>query len=255
MLEGEVVIVTGASRGIGRATSEHVAALGAAVVLVGRNLSELRGIEDGLAPRGHRVVVTNEDVTAEGAFERIFQEAHARFGAVTALVNNAGTIDPIAPFVDADPIEWEQNLEVNLVAAARACRVAVPVFIAQGRGTIINMSSGAAHRPIQSWSSYCVAKAGLAMLTQVLALEAAASGLRVFGLAPGLVDTQMQARIRESGANSISAVPRAELTPASEVAEAIAWLLQGDADDLVGRELDLRDEMFARRVHGGLEAK
>lgn len=253
MLEREVVVVTGASRGIGRATSEYLAGEGAGVVLVGRDLAALTDVETELAARGRRVLVVHEDIAREGAFARIFGGACERFGTVTALVNNAGVIDPIAPFVEADPAAWESNLEINLIAAARACRYALPVFIAQGRGTIVNLSSGAAHRPLESWSAYCVAKAGLAMLTRALAMETAGSGLRVFGLAPGLVDTQMQARIRASGANAISAVPKEDLTSPNRVAEAIAWLLSGDADDLVGRELDLRDESFARRVRASLE--
>lgn len=254
MLEREVAIVTGASHGIGRAASEQLAAFGAAVVLVGRDLEALESIENQLAAGGHPALVANEDITADGAMERVFRDARARFGSVTALVNNAGVIEPIAPFVDADPAEWERSIEVNLLAAARACRLALPGFIAQGRGTIVNLSSGAAHRPLLSWSAYCVAKAGLAMLTQSLALEAAGSGVRVFGLSPGLIDTGMQARIRASKANSVSDVPREQLAPASGVAEAIAWLLHADADDLAGRELDLRDGTFRQRVREGLEA-
>jgi NAD(P)-dependent dehydrogenase (short-subunit alcohol dehydrogenase family) len=114
-------------------------------------------------------------------------------------------------------------------------------MLARGAGTIVNVSSGAAHRPQEGWSAYCAGKAGMAMLTKSVHLEYGAQGIRCFGIAPGVVDTQMQAAIRASGLNPVSKIPRADLAPADQPGRAIAWLCTGAADPLIGAELDIRD--------------
>jgi len=114
-------------------------------------------------------------------------------------------------------------------------------MLANRGGTVINISSGAAHRALEGWSAYCCAKAGLATLTTALALETTRSGVRVFGLAPGVIDTDMQVTIRASGINRVSQIPRANLAPVEHPAAAILYLCTEDADDLIGKELALLD--------------
>ena len=89
-------------------------------------------------------------------------------------------------------------------------------MVEAGKGTVINISSGAAHSPLEGWSAYCSAKAGLAMLTNTIALECADAGVRVFGLAPGVIDTDMQASIRASGISRISQIRRIDLAPVGD---------------------------------------
>jgi NAD(P)-dependent dehydrogenase (short-subunit alcohol dehydrogenase family) len=117
-------------------------------------------------------------------------------------------------------------------------------MLARGGGTIVNLSSGAAHKPMEGWSAYCAGKAGLAMVTRSLHLEYAARGVRAFGFAPGVVDTDMQGAIRASGMNPVSQLPRASLAPAERPAWAIAWLCTAEADPLTGQELDIRADPF-----------
>jgi NAD(P)-dependent dehydrogenase (short-subunit alcohol dehydrogenase family) len=172
----------------------------------------------------------------------------ARFGRLDVLINNAGVIEPIASVGDADPAAWARNIGVNLVGAFHCIRACLEPMRAAGRGTIVNISSGAAHRPLEGWSAYCTGKAGLAMLTRSVALEHAAEGIRVFGFAPGTIDTDMQVTIRASGVNPISKIPRADLAPVDHPARAIVYLCSTDADDLAGQELSLRDADLRRRV-------
>ena len=139
--------------------------------------------------------------------EGIVRETERRFGTPDILVNNAGVIEPIGPIAESDPGVWRRNIEINLIGAYNAVRAILPKMIAAGHGTLINVSSGAAHRPLEGWGAYCSAKAGLAMLTTVIMLETAGSGVRVFGLSPGVIDTDMQGRIRSSGINRISRIP------------------------------------------------
>ena len=133
------------------------------------------------------------------------------------------------------------NIETNLIAAFQATQTAMRHMVAKGGGTIVNLSSGAAHRPMEGWSAYCAGKAGLAMLTRAIHEEYAAQGIRVFGFAPGVVDTDMQGSIRASGINPVSKIPRENLAPADEPARAIAWLCTQAADALAGQELDVRN--------------
>jgi NAD(P)-dependent dehydrogenase (short-subunit alcohol dehydrogenase family) len=121
-------------------------------------------------------------------------------------------------------------------------------MIAKRSGTVINITSGAAHRALEGWSAYCCAKAGLAMLTSALALENAPSGVRVFGLAPGVVDTDMQVTIRASGINRVSKIPRVSLAPVEHPAAAVVYLCSDAADDLIGKEVVLLDPEFRRRI-------
>ena len=124
-----------------------------------------------------------------------------RLGGLDILINNAGVIDPIAEIATSDPAAWARNISINLIGAYNVVRAVLPGMLAGGGGSIVNVSSGAAYRPLEGWSAYCAGKAGLAMLTQAIALETAGKGIRVFGFSPGTIDTEMQVKIRASGMN------------------------------------------------------
>ncbi|MBV8614106.1 MAG: SDR family oxidoreductase [Acetobacteraceae bacterium] len=246
-LSGQVVIVTGASRGIGAASAEALASAGAAVVLAARDQARVSAVARRIAEAGGRAEAAVCDVADWDSVQGMVAETKRRFGAVTALVNNAGVIEPIARLEQADPAAWARNVQINLIGAFHAIRAVLPEMRAVGRGTIVNISSGAALRPLEGWSAYCAAKAGLAMLTQAVALEAV-PGLRVFGFQPGTTDTEMQVTIRASGVNPISQIPRAQLTPVEEPARAVVYLCTPAAGDLSGKEFSLREEAFRSRL-------
>ena len=121
-------------------------------------------------------------------------------------------------------------------------------MLAGGGGSIVNISSGAAYRPLEGWSAYCSGKAGLAMLTQAIALETAGKGIRVFGFSPGTIDTEMQVKIRASGMNVISKIPRAELSPVEHAVRGLVHLCLPAGDDLAGQDASMRDDAFRRRI-------
>jgi NAD(P)-dependent dehydrogenase (short-subunit alcohol dehydrogenase family) len=189
------------------------------------------------------------DVSRYGAVEQLVAETQRRFGRIDALVNNAGVIEPIASILDSDPAAWARNVEINLIGAYHAVRAVLPSMVASGGGTIVNVSSGAAIRPLEGWSAYCAGKAGLHMLTRAIALETAGKGIRVFGFQPGTTDTDMQVLIRASGVNPISQIPRQNLTPVAHPAAAIVYLCTDAADDLNGQEFSLRDDAFRSRLN------
>jgi NAD(P)-dependent dehydrogenase (short-subunit alcohol dehydrogenase family) len=252
-LAGKTVIVTGASRGIGAAAAKVLGAAGAAVMLAARDTALVTEVADEIIAAGGKAAAMECDVSNYGACERLVQDTIHRFGAVDALVNNAGVIEPISLVGESDPAEWTRNIQINLIGAYYVIRAVLPGMLAAGGGRIINVSSGAALRPLEGWSAYCSGKAGLAMLTRAIDLEHSAAGIRVFGFQPGTTDTDMQVLIRASGMNVISKIPREQLTPVAHPAHAIVYLCTPAADDLAGKEFSLRDDAFRSRLD--LDAK
>ncbi len=247
-LAGKVVIVTGASRGIGAAAAAALANAGASLVLAARDATQTDAVAQAIARAGGKAAAIACDVSDWTAVQRLLAETQQRFGKIDALINNAGVIEPIAVTAASDPTAWARSIEINLIGAYYAIRAVLPPMLAAGGGTIVNVSSGAAHNPLEGWSSYCSGKAGLAMLTRQIALEHAAQGIRVFGFQPGTTDTDMQVIIRASGVNPISKIPRENLTPVAHPAAAIVYLCTRAADDLAGKEFSLRDEAFRQRL-------
>lgn len=250
-LAGKVIIVTGASRGIGAAAAAALGRAGATVVLTARDGALAAEVALSITAAGGSASARGCDVSDYAAVEALVADTHESRGKVDALVNNAGVVEPIASIADSDPAAWARNIAINLTGAYNAIRAVLPGMIAAGGGTIVNVSSGAAIRPQEGWGAYCSAKAGLHMLTRAVALEAAGKGIRVFGFQPGTTDTDMQVLIRASGINPVSKIPRGDLTPVAHPAAAIAYLCTPEADDLNGQEFSLRDEAFRARLDLG----
>jgi NAD(P)-dependent dehydrogenase (short-subunit alcohol dehydrogenase family) len=247
-LSGKIIILTGASRGIGAAAAVELAAQGAKLVLAARNASACSDVLENIGNAGGEAIALSCDVSNYAAVEKMIAETLERFGRIDALINNAGIVDPIGLIEDTNPDEWARNISVNLVGVYNGIRAVLSHFYDQKGGTIINISSGAAHNPLEGWSAYCSGKAGVHMMTRATALEAGEKGVRVYGFAPGVVDTDMQVGIRASGINRVSQMPRESLSAAIEPAKAIAWLCSSDAVDLAGEELDIRNPDLRQRA-------
>lgn len=247
-LAGKVAIVTGASRGIGAAAALALGEAGASVMLAARSGAQAEANAKQINAGGGKAFAIECDVSDYAACQRLVHETALRFGPPDVLVNNAGVIEPISMVGTADPREWARSIEINLIGAYYAIRAVLPGMIERGHGDIINVSSGAAIRPLEGWSAYCAGKAALAMLTRSIDLEHRSAGIRVFGFQPGTTDTDMQVTIRASGINMISKIPREQLTPVAHPARAIVYLCTEQADDLAGKEFSLRDDDFRRRI-------
>jgi len=246
-LGGKTALVTGGNKGLGAAIVADLARHGATVVLAVRSVALGEALVAGLPECAGRLAVVSCDVAEQGAAARAVAATVAQFGAVDILVNNAGQIDPIGRFLDTDAEAWEQAFTVNLFGAQRMLRAALPQLMARG-GTLVNISSGAAHSPREGWSAYCASKSALAMLTRSTALEYAQRGVRSYGFQPGVVDTDMQVTIRASGMNEISKLRREQLAAPGVPARWVTWLCIERPQDLDGMDFSVNDAALKARV-------
>jgi NAD(P)-dependent dehydrogenase (short-subunit alcohol dehydrogenase family) len=235
-----VCLVTGAGRGIGHAISLTLAKRGFRVVAAMRRRPETDPFE---GAENIRSAVC--DVSSAQAVAELFAGIDATEGRLDALVNNAGVITPIGVITETTPDQWAHAIQVNLLGAYHCTRQAIARMLPQDRGTIVDISSGAAHRPLQGWSAYCAAKAALSMFTRSVHEEYGGRGIIAVGLRPGVVDTDMQAQIRASGINPVSQLPRESLLSAQLPATVVAALLTGAAAQFAGQEIDVRDPQVA----------
>jgi len=244
-MTGRTVLITGASRGIGAAAARVFADAGANVALVARNGDAVANLAGEI---GQRALAIPCDVSRYQEVAAAVQACVDTFGGLDVLVNNAGVIEPIAHLAEADPETWGAAIDTNLKGVFHGVRAALPVMIATGGGSILGVSSGAAHGPVEAWSQYCAAKAGAAMLTRCVDKENRAHGIRAIGLSPGTVATEMQREIAASGINPVSQLDWSAHIPADWPARCLLWMCGTDADEFLGAEISLRDEGIRRRV-------
>lgn len=244
-MQGKVVVITGASRGIGAAAAREFSKAGAKLALLARSAGEIEALA---AELGGEVLAIACDVGDFAQVEAAFAAVVAQFGALDVLVNNAGVVEPIARLAEADAAEFAACLQINLNGVFHGMRAALPQMRAQGAGTIINVSSGAAVNPLEGWGAYCSSKAAALMLTRVGHLEEAAHGIRVLGMSPGTVATEMQVKIRASGINPVSQLdPNVHIAP-EWPAKTLVWMCSAAADGWLGRDVSLREDVVQRAV-------
>ena len=244
-MQGKTVLITGASRGIGAAAAREFAAQGARVALLARSAEALSDIAKELGEAGLAIPC---DVSRYWEVEAAVEACVKEFGRLDVMVNNAGAIEPIGAMGDLDPEAWGKVVDINLKGVFNGMRAALPAMLDQGGGTIITVSSGAAHNAVEGWSAYCASKAGAAMLTSSLDLEYRGRGIRAMGLSPGTVATQMQREIKSSGINAVSRLDWSVHIPPEWPAKALVWMCSDRADGHVGQEVSLRDEEIRRRI-------
>jgi len=246
-------VITGASRGIGAATAEVFAAHGAAVMLAARDEQSIEALAGKIRRAGGRAQALRCDVTRFADVAAVIARCHEVFGRFDALINNAGVIEPIGRLADSDPKAWTHASDINYKGVYHGLRAAIPLMEREGCGVIVNLSSGAATSPLEGWSHYCSAKAAALMLTRAAHLEVGDRGIRVVGLSPGTVATEMQVLIKASGINPVSQLdPSIHISP-SMVGETIAWLCTDDAKEFDGSDVSLRDSVIQQRA--GLSAE
>ena len=189
-LSGKVAIVTGAGRGIGQAIAQAYARAGAAVCCAARTVAEIDQTVQDIVAAGGQGLAVPMDVTQLATVQQMVQVTLDTFGGLDILVINAGVLGETRPVEASDPEAWRTTLEVNLLGAYYCAQAAIPALKQRGAGKIITVGSGIGHRGIPGSSAYACAKAGLWMLTRVLAQELWPENISVNELIPGPVVTQ-----------------------------------------------------------------
>ncbi len=235
-LAGRKAIVTGASRGIGRAIAERFAAEGATVALMSRNRDTLEKVAAGLPG----AVVREADVVDADGFRDALGEVVAELGGVDVLVNNAGGNSFSMPLVATRFAGWEKTMRLNVDSIVHACQIVLPGMLSQRSGSIVNVSSVAALRGGPLMAHYAAAKAAVVSIGQSLAIECASSGVRVNTLVPGWIDTDLTDFLRAEAATEeavLSRVPMQRWGRAEEIASAALFLAEDESSFMTGQSL------------------
>ncbi|MFD6223261.1 SDR family NAD(P)-dependent oxidoreductase [Nocardia asteroides] len=234
----QVVLITGAGSGIGRAVAVRVAAEGAAVVLGSRGKDQGEQVADEIRSAGGRALFVPTDVTIDADVARLTQAALTEYGRLDAAFNNAGAVSAFGPVAEIADDAWRAELDLNLTGVFHGLRHQVPAIIASGGGAILNNASNLGVVGMASVAPYVAAKHGVVGLTRSVALETAAAGVRVNALVSGAVDTpafRASMGATPEGEAAIAALhPLGRIAQPAEIAALCAFLLSSEASFVTG---------------------
>jgi 3-oxoacyl-[acyl-carrier protein] reductase len=235
LLDGQVALVTGATRGLGRAIATRLAAEGASVAVLGRDVRTARELALELSGTGSPCVGVGADVASYEEVHRAVAKAQSTLGPIDILVANAG-IGIIGPVADADPADWRRMMDTNYLGTAHAVRAVLPGMLERGRGDIVAIASAGGTKGYPDWSGYCATKWAVVGFMECLAQEVTTKGVRVCTLCPGGIDTpfwdDLNQDVHRSGSES-----RATLMRPEDVAETVMLQLRLPRSVLVKRTL------------------
>ena len=239
-----MAIVTGGTRGIGRAITELLLDDGLHVVFTGRDAARVTDAEKTLGGRGGEPVGVVAEVGRPEHLQRLVQSAHERFGRIDLLVNNAG-VTRDALLIRMKDADWDEVVTVNLRAAFQATRAVGRVMARQKSGRIVNIASTAAVMGTAGQANYAAAKAGLIGLTKSAARELAHWGILVNAVAPGLIETDMTAPLASDIRESyVSQIPLKRIGTAREVAEVVRFLASDAASYITGQVIHVNGGLY-----------
>lgn len=245
-LSGQVGIVTGAGRGIGRAVAQALAAEGMSVGLIARSADQLDGTKDACEAAGGRAATVAADVSDHAAIGRAFDEIQSALGAADLLVANAGVQGPATPLWSAGYEDWWHAIQVNLGGVLASAAAALPGMVDRGRGRLVHMNSLVGTRDAAQYGAYSVSKAALLRLGGVLASSLAGTGVVVLDISPGLVQTDMTRDMKipgdPDGRPLLGNIPDEAWTPIERVGEMSVAVAQGRLDALAGRLVHAKDD-------------
>jgi acetoacetyl-CoA reductase len=245
-LKEAVVVVTGASRGLGRAIAEEVARGGAKVVVnYSRSKEPAEELVNEISEKGGEAIAVQADVSDAGQAQKLIDQAIEEYGRIDVLVNNAGiNIDRTLKKLSVD--DWDKVIQVDLNSAFYTVHAVLPHMTEQGGGKIINMSSFVGEAGNIGQANYSAAKAGLLGFTKTAAKELARSGITVNAICPGFIETDMVASIPEDARNKLlKTVPLGRFGQPEEIARAVCYLVE-DGDYITGQSLDINGGVYIR---------
>lgn len=223
-IQGQGALVTGASRGLGRALAEALAAKGARVALVARDVRPLEDVVATIRGKGGDAHAIAGDVSAKDAVHRIAGQAQGLVGEIGIAIHNASSLGPtpLRLLLDTECEDLAEVLETNLVGPFRLTKILAGAMALRGEGTLVHISSDAAVEPYPRWGAYGISKAAQDHLSRILAAELSGTGVRVLAVDPGEMDTKMHA-------DAIPEADRATLQRPADVAARIVQMIEDDA--------------------------
>lgn len=238
-LDGRIALVTGASRGLGKAMALELGIAGAKLALVGRDSTKLNETAAEAAKSGAESAVFITDVADEGQVATLAQQVRGRFGQVNILINNAG-MNIRKPLIDYTLDEWNKVVDTNLTSVFLICRAIIPLMKGKGYGRILNLTSIMSHVSLPGRTAYSASKAGLLGLTKALAQELACEEITVVAISPGPFATEMNAALinnPELNKQFIANVPLARWGKVEEIGKLARYLCSEEAGFITGADI------------------
>ncbi len=247
-MEQKTYLVTGASKGIGFELSLALATSGAHVILLARDTPSLEISRDLVQSISASSTTLVCDLADNQSIDNAIIALNNDFQKIDGIVHNAGMIAPIMPMSKAPSDAWAENIQVNLIGVQRLTKGIYPLMMASEHCRVTTISSGASLRPLESWSSYCVAKAGQDMWARCLAEEGKRDGITAISIAPGIVNTDMQKEIRSADSEDFPSLSsfvgyyeNGELSDAKDVANKLIPLITTHSIQQSGKRFDVRE--------------
>jgi NAD(P)-dependent dehydrogenase (short-subunit alcohol dehydrogenase family) len=255
-LTGQVALVTGGGRGLGRAFAIALAKAGAHVAVTARTAEPLAETVEMVERAGGRALAIPGDVSAPEAVAHVVRTAESQLGMVDILVNNAGAVGPLGYDWEVDLEDWWRTFEINVRGPFLYARAVLPGMVKRQRGRIVNVSTGAGFGRLPQMDAYCATKAALTQWTKCLAADIQALGVTVFAFHPGMVRTSMVDYLTSPNAPKAvqaffhSALSQGRDVPIERSAQMLLFLVSGKADALSGRFIRAQDneEELVRRA-------
>ena len=236
-IEGKVVVITGASSGLGESTARHLAQRGASVVLGARRLDRINALAAELTASGHPALAVQTDVTDRAQVQRLVNAAIARFGRIDVMINNAGLM-PHSPLERLKVDDWDRMIDVNLKGVLYGIAAALPPMQAQKSGHIINVSSVAGHKVRPGGAVYSATKHAVRALSEGLRQEVKPYNIRTTVISPGAVDTELPNSITEPDVAANMRKVYEVAVPADAFARAVAYAMSQPDD------IDINEILF-----------
>ena len=238
-LNDRVAVITGASKGLGKAMALALAAEGARIALVSRDEARLNQVAGEVIAAGGDASIFRADVTSEEQVRQAERAILARYGKVSILINNAG-VNVRKPVVEFTAEEWHRVMDTNVTAAFLMCRSFVPAMSGHGYGRILNMTSIMSHVSLPGRIAYSTSKTALLGMTRTLALELAPEGITVNGISPGPFGTEMNKPLMENpeiNAQFLSSIPLGRWGKVEEIGQLAVYLCSEDAGFITGTDI------------------